>query len=149
MEITAQGGHILALFDPGTSLSKLDDALTSCGLPKEIRGNEEAIGNPFIEVLKTISKGYGGLTIAAHCDGPKGFLKTIEQGLLKMQIYKDENLHALELVDIADLNNYVEGKDPNYSRKMTCLQGSDAHNSEEVGRRNTLIKMDQISVVSL
>jgi hypothetical protein len=149
MEITAQGGHVLALFDPGTSLSVLDDALTSCGLPKEIRGTEEAIGNPFIEVLKTISKSYGGLTIAAHCDGPKGFLRTIEQGQLKMQIYKDENLHALELVDLVNLNNYLEGKDPNYNRKIACLQGSDAHNLDEIGGRYTLIKMDHISVVGL
>jgi hypothetical protein len=144
VEITAQGGHVLAIFNPSTALGKLDDALTSCGIHKNARNKEEAIGKPFREVMRIIVKEYGGIAIAAHVDLAKGFLKTIDQGQLKMQIYNDENLNAMELADEKNIPFYVEGKDPNYNRSMACIQSSDAHCLDEIGRRTTLIKIDSV-----
>lgn len=149
IEITAEGGHIIALFNPTTDLNKLDDVLTSCGITKDMRGKEEAIGKPFRDVLKIIVKDYGGIALAAHADGAKGFLKTIDQGQLRIKIYNDENLLAMELVDLANLQKYVEGKEKDYDRKMPCIQGSDAHRPEDIGLRSTLVKMQHVSINGL
>lgn len=148
-ELTAKGGHILAIFDPDTNLGKLDDALTSCGINKDMRGQEEAIGVGFEDALKIIVKDFSGIAIAAHADGEKGFLKTIDQGQLRIRIYKDENLLAMELVDLAHVSKYLDGKEKNYERAMPCIQGSDAHRVEEIGSRSTLIKMQHINTKSL
>jgi len=148
-ELTAEGGHLIALFDPNIDLSKLDDVLTLCGINKSERGKEDAIGKPFREAVNIIVNDFYGITIAAHVDGVKGFLKTIDQGQLRMKIYSDENLFAMEIVDLVNLSKYVDGKERDYSRKMPCVQGSDAHRLEDIGTRTTLIKMQHISVGGL
>jgi hypothetical protein len=88
---------------------------------------------------------YDGITIAAHADGLKGFLKTIDQGQLNISIFKDKNLLAMELINLENLAKYSEGKDPNYARQMPCIQSSDAHRVEDIGIRSTLLKMHHIS----
>jgi ABC-type lipoprotein export system ATPase subunit len=148
-ELTAKGGHILAIFDPETNLDKLDDALTSCGILKDMRGREDAIGVWFDEALRIIVKEFNGIAIAAHADGEKGFLKTIDQGQLRIEIYKDENLLAMELVDLAKLSKYLGGKEKNYDRVMPCIQGSDAHRVEDIGSRSSLIKTQHIGTKGL
>jgi ABC-type cobalamin/Fe3+-siderophores transport system ATPase subunit len=145
-EVTAQGGHIIAIFEPDTKLEKLDDALTSCGITKDKRGKEDAIGKTFKEILKIIVDDFQGIAIAAHADAPKGFLKTIDQGQLNISIYKDENLLAMEITNLDSLAKYIEGKDPNYDRQMPCIQCSDAHDLAGIGLRSTLLKMDHVSV---
>lgn len=148
-ELTAKGGHILAIFDPDTSLGLLDDALTSCGIYKDMRGHEEAIGVWFADALKIIVKEFHGIAIAAHADGEKGFIKTIDQGRVRIGIYGDENLLAMELVDLANLSKYLDGRERDYERAMPCIQGSDAHRVEDIGSRSTLLKMQHISVKGL
>jgi hypothetical protein len=148
-ELTATGGHILAIFDPDTKLSKLDDALTSCGILKDMRGQEEAHGVWFADALRIIVKDFNGIAIAAHADGKKGFLKTIDQGQVRIGIYADENLLAMELVDLDNLSKYLEGRERDYERAMPCIQGSDAHRVEDIGSRSTLLKMQHISIKGL
>jgi hypothetical protein len=148
-ELTARGGHILAIFDPDTNLDRLDDALTKCGIYKEMRHREDSIGVWFDEALKIIVKDFDGLAIAAHADGEKGFLKTIDQGQLRIEIYKDENLSAMELIDLSKYTRYIEGKEKNYERAMPCVQGSDAHRIEDIGKRSTLLKMQSLSIRGL
>lgn len=149
VEITAEGGHILALFDEATEISKIDDLLTSCGITKENRGKEQAIGKPFSDVIDIIVNDYAGIAIAAHADCKKGFLTTIDQGQSRIKIYKNPNLSAMELCDLQQINKYIEGKDPNYSRKLAVIQSSDAHSIAEIGFRTTLIKMDKPSIFGL
>jgi ABC-type lipoprotein export system ATPase subunit len=148
-ELTARGGHILAIFDPETDLRQLDDALTSCGIRKEMRGREQAIGVWFDEALKIIVKDFNGLAIAAHAEGEKGFLKTIDQGQLRIEIYKDEYLSAIELVDLVHLSKHLDRREKNYERVMSCIQGSDAHRVEDIGSRSTLIKMQHLTLQGL
>ncbi|BBB48051.1 TrlF family AAA-like ATPase [Pelolinea submarina] len=150
VEITADGGHVLALFDPDTEVvSKIDDVLTSCGIPKDKRGKEEAIGNDINEVINTIVGDYGGLAIAAHADGKKGFLKSNDQGQSRIKIYKNPNLAAMELINMQKHLFYLEGKDSNYSRSMPSIQNSDAHSLAEIGLKFTKIKMDTPSIFGL
>jgi DNA repair ATPase RecN len=150
VEITADGGHVIALFDSNTkSISIIDDLLTSCGITKDKRGKEDAIGNEINQVINTIVEMYGGLAIAAHADGKKGFITSNDQGQSRIKIYKNPNLSVMELCSKDKRQFYLDGKDTNYSRSMPSIQSSDAHSLSEIGSRYTKIKMDTPSIFGL
>jgi len=144
-EINAQGGHVIGIFDPDTDINIIETALIEAGIGKHQWGNENVIGNSFTVVLSVITK-YDGLAIAAHADGPKGFLTTINQGLTTIKIYKDSNLAALELTTLDKVEQYVEGKLSGYDRKIPCVQGSDAHSLDGIGTKHTLLRMHRLSL---
>ncbi len=145
VEITAQGGHIIALFDPLAPTDVVEKALYDAGIPKSQWGQETALGKDFITVLSAIINN-GGLAIAAHADGPKGFLTTIQQGQTNIKIYSDPNLAAIELVSLDKKDQYIEGKLPGYDRAIACVQGSDAHLLSQVGSRCVLVRMHHLSL---
>ncbi len=145
VEINAQGGHIIALFDPDISIEVVETALIEAGIGKPEWGKEEALAKDIPSVLKAINKN-GGLAIAAHVDGPKGFLSAIQQGVTRIMILKDENLSAIELLKNDRRQEYAEGKVPGYDRPIACVQGSDAHALTEIGRRITYLRMHRISL---
>jgi len=144
-EVNAQGGHIIALFDPSSPLAAIETALIESGIPKPSWGHAEALGHEIQQVLKAIVRN-GGLAIAAHADGPKGFLNALQQGAARIRVYKDENLAAIELVDQSRKAEYVEGKVPGYDRPLACIQASDAHALAEVGSRMTWLRMDSLTI---
>jgi predicted metal-dependent phosphoesterase TrpH len=143
-EINAQGGHIIALFDPEANIATVETALIEAGLKKENWGKIDEVGKDLETVFKAITDN-NGIVIAAHVDGPKGFLKTIDHGAAKIKIFKNLNLSAVELLDITPKDDYFYGKIPGYDRPIACIQGSDAHSLAEIGSRYTLVRMHHIS----
>lgn len=146
VEINADGGHVIAIFDPSISLDVIETALINAGIGKDEWGSEQAIGKDLSSVFSAI-KEKGGIAIAAHADGPKGFLKTNKQGLSKEKTFKDSNLSAIELVDKEKHRDYTQGK--LYDRKMACVQGSDAHSLKDIGKKFTLVRMQHLSLEGL
>ena len=57
----------------------------------------------------------------------------------------NNNLSAIELLDLARKNDYVNGKVSGYDRVMACVQGSEAHSLANIGSRQTFVKMDHLS----
>jgi hypothetical protein len=148
IEITAKGGHILAIFDLDYPVGRLDDFLPVVGITKELRGKHNALAEDFEVVLEKINE-YGGLAIAAHADDKSGFLVSIPQGTHRIKIYSNRFLNGLELIDPDNIKKYSEGSIPNYSRKIACIQSSDSHDLSEIGRRFCYLKMDEVSLEGL
>src|SRR5262249_33936022 len=86
----------------------------------------------------------GGLGVAAHANSSSGLLKH-PKGQYKLQLYHRNDLFALEFTDQGDVENFRAGKIPQYAAKA-CLQGSDAHSLDQIGRRRSYLKMDAVSV---
>jgi len=147
-EVNTKGGHVLGVFDPNTKIEDLETALIQSGIKKREFGIEKAIGDDIEEVFKAIAKN-GGIAIAAHVDGEKGFMQTIAQGAAKVKIYHNQNLSAIEIVDLSIKDQYIEGKQPEYNRALACVQGSDAHKTETIGKRRTLLKMQHLTLEGL
>ncbi len=145
VEINAAGGHIIALFDPSVSIEVIETALIEAGIGMPQWGKEEALAKDIPSVLAAVSKN-GGIAIAAHADGPKGFLFAIQQGVARIQILKDPNLSAIELLQNDRRQEFAEGKVPGYDRPIACVQGSDAHSLTEIGKRITCLRMHRISL---
>lgn len=147
-EVNTKGGHVLGIFDPNTKLEDLETALIQSGIKKGEFGIEKAIGDDIEEVFRAIAKN-GGIAIAAHVDGPKGFMETIAQGAAKVKIYHNPDLSAIEIVDLSKKDQFVEGKQPEYSKAMPCVQGSDSHIPETIGAKRTLVKMQRLTLEGL
>lgn len=142
-ELNAKGGHILALFDPDTPLDVLETALIEAGIPKPKWGDNNALAHDIPIALQAITHN-GGLAIAAHADGDKGFLNTIRQGVTRIQVFMNPDLSAIELVTPERKADYITGKVPGYNRCMACIQGSDAHSIAEIGTKPVFLRMHRI-----
>jgi len=143
IEITAAGGHIVAIFDLDYPLNKLNDLLPKVGIEADKRGKEDAIGYDFERVVDEIINA-GGIAIAAHANSSNGLLQH-PQGSYKLKIFRKPDLSALELTDREDIEKFSQGKIHRYPPKP-CIQGSDAHSLSEIGQRLTYFKMDVVSI---
>lgn len=150
IELSARGGHILALWDWDTPLVKLEELLS------KLCFNSQSEGKGFIETeiwMDTVF-GYvhesGGLAIAAHIDRkPKGFIASDELSLTeKLKVYSHPQLSAMEITIGTDKNNWNTGKGY-FKPGMACIQGSDAHAPGEIGRRPVLFEIPDLSLASL
>lgn len=148
IEITAKGGHILAIFDLDYPIKRLDDFLPVVGITKALRGKHNALADDFEVVLEKIDE-YNGLAIAAHADEKSGFLISISQGTHRIRIYSNKFLNGLELIDSGNIKKYSKDSTPNYKRKIACIQSSDSHNLSEIGRRFCYLKMDEVGLEGL
>jgi energy-coupling factor transporter ATP-binding protein EcfA2 len=146
VEITTPTGHILAIYDPDTPKSTLDDLLSQVGIATKDRGKETAMSSDVETVLAAISKS-GGIAIAAHANSSSGFLKE-GKGQFKIKVCNGPCLHALEFTSRADVEKFINGQVPGYPAKP-CIQGSDAHSLLEIGRRYCYLTMDCPSIEGL
>jgi ABC-type lipoprotein export system ATPase subunit len=147
-EINSNGGHVLGVFDPSAKIDDVETALIRCGIDKKDFGTEAALGYPIEKVFSVIADN-GGIAIAAHVDKEKGFLRTIDQGVATIQIYKSPSLSAIEISDIALKDEHTKGKFKGIGRTMPCVQGSDAHSLTEIGKQRTLVKTHHLSLEGL
>ena len=147
-EVNTQGGHVLALFDPSSKIDVIETALIESGIPKPRWANNEAVGHDIDTALAAIDRN-GGLAIAAHADGPKGFLTVIGQGVTRIQVYKNLHLSALELTSEHKRSDFVAGKVSGYDRPMACIQASDAHSLADIGKRFVYLRMHRATIEGL
>ena len=150
IELSARGGHILALWHWDTPLAKLEELLSKLGFDGESEGKGFVeTGMPMGAVFDRIHEA-GGLSIAAHIDRkPKGFVASDELALAdKLRIYSHPHLNALEITIVTDKNDWNSGKG-HFQPGTACIQGSDAHAPGEIGRRPILAELPDLSLASL
>ncbi len=150
IEISAQGGHVLALWEQDTPLAPLQDMLHGLGFDSEAEGQGYWQTQSGMEAVFQAVHHSGGLPIAAHIDRrPKGFVACDDLQLSEKQsIYGSPFLEALEITIIEDRKRWNEGNG-SFRPGRACIQGSDAHAIQEIGRRSTYLEMPDLSLGSL
>ena len=150
IELSTKGGHVIALFELDTPVEPLRDLLDYIGFTREDWGDGTMMtGLGTEEVFKRIAE-RGGIAIAAHIERwPSGFLKTNESRRAKIKIHNSRYLSALEITVRQDKSLWNNGLVRNYHKKYACIQGSDAHALDEIGRRPVYIQMEKVSLESL
>ena len=154
VEISTRQGHILALFDTMVPSAQIEDLLVRVGIAREDFGSlHVATAGGIQEVSAEIAKA-GGVAIAAHADGNRGFLKTIQVGAERERAYLASALRAIELLDSTARDEHQSGK--RYPRSMTCIQSSDSwpegadhHDLDGIAHRHTFLKMGERSLSGL
>jgi PHP family Zn ribbon phosphoesterase len=149
-EISTRGGHLLAIFDIDTDVATLRALLTEVGFTPEQSGDGFQRTDVWMDAVIEAIDARGGIAIPAHVDRePRGFLASDERPSDKARIYHHPALAALEITDPTRRDRWQLGTDPRYRLPRACIQSSDAHAPEEIGRRPTLIRMQQIRLDAL
>jgi energy-coupling factor transporter ATP-binding protein EcfA2 len=147
-ELNANGGHLLAIFDPLIAMPVLETVLIECGIPKQHWGSEAFVGCDIETALQVISSN-GGLAIGAHAEKGKGFLAAITQGATRQKVFNNEHLSAIEALDLTELKELLRSSGKAFSRKVAILENSDAHSLSQIGSRFTKIRLDHLSIEGL
>lgn len=150
VELSAKGGHVIAIFELDTPAGRLEDFLDYVGVAREEWGDGTIMtGDGIEEVFQKIEE-RGGIAIAAHIERwPSGFLETNEPRRVKMRIHGNKHLSALELSVPQNKSLWNAGRVRGYPKKYACIQGSDAHAPDEIGRRPVYIQMEQVDLEAL
>ena len=154
VEISTPQGHVLALFDPTVPASHIEDLLVRVGINRESFGDlHVATPGGISAVAAEIAKA-GGVAIAAHADGSRGFLNMVQVGEERRRIYLSPDLRAIEILDATTGSEHQSGS--RYSRRMTCVQssdswpkGADRHQLDGIAYRYTFLKMGERSLSGL
>lgn len=147
IEITAKGGHILALFDLDKPSKELGEFLqTEVGIAASKWGQEDALSKHDIDMVAEKIVSAGGLAVPAHIDSSNGFMKVIEQGQVRIRTYACKAFAALEITKPDNKEKWNKGLLRDYPKRYACIQSSDAHSLAEVGSRYTWIKMDKVGL---
>jgi PHP family Zn ribbon phosphoesterase len=159
-ELTATlGFHILAVFDPKTSLRELEHILLHLNVPADRldEGSTEVGATTDVLTAYRILDAAGALVIAAHANSAHGVaLQGFDfGGQTKVAYTQDIHLHALEVTDLEggrrrSTANFYNGSKPQYPRRMHCIQGSDAHRlTRDPADKNKLGVGDRVTEVLL
>lgn len=145
VEISTREGHLLALFDVDTPGAKLQEFLSYAGVSPAAAGDggvEAAYGME--DLLERIAR-WEGLAVPAHIERwPTGFLQSSQSRQAKIAIHSSPFLSALEITQPENKDMWNTGQMRNYPHKRACIQGSDAHDPEEIGRRRTYMRLPTI-----
>lgn len=135
-EFTATFGfHILGIFPPDMPVRQLEHILLSLKVPPDkldIGSTETGAGTDVLSAYKVIREA-GGIAIAAHANSTHGVAMRNFPfgGQTKIAYTQDVNLDALEVTDLDRRGHstarFFDGNKSEYSRRMHCIQGSDAH----------------------
>ena len=167
-EFTATFGfHILGVFAPDKPLREIEHILLDLSIPSDQLDEGSVTVGASADVLKAYEKinAAGGLAIAAHANSNNGVAMRGFRfgGQTKIAYTQDPNLHALEVTDLDRKGRhstaaFFSGTKPEYSRRMHCIQGSDAHRLEKdsgrkknlgVGDRATDVRLPEVSFEAL
>ena len=154
VEISTPQGHLLAIFDNTVSSSHIEDLLIGLEISRDQFGSlHVATEKGIVGASESIEKA-GGVAIAAHADGERGFLKMISVGAERERAYMAQDLRAIEILDAPSREEYQSGG--RYPRRMTCVQssdcwpkGADHHQLDGMAYRYSLLKMGERSISGL
>ena len=140
--------------DSTVSASHIEDLLIGIGISRDQFGSLHiATEKGIVGVSESIEKA-GGVAIAAHADGERGFLKMINVGAERERAYMAPNLRAIEILDAPSRSDHQSAR--RYPRHMTCLQssdcwpkGADHHQLDGMAYRYSLLKMGERSISGL
>jgi hypothetical protein len=149
-ELSTRGGHCLAIFDVGAELDPIRELLIETGFPCEVWGDGFKRTDVWMDAIFEAVAARGGIGIGAHVDRePRGFLASDERPADKLRIYHHADLVALEITDPRKRQKWNEGGDLRYNRPRACIQSSDAHAPEEIGRRPVFMRMETVSLAGI
>lgn len=150
VELTTKGGHILAIFELDAPVERLAAFLDCVGVSREGWGDAATMaGVGMGGAFRKIDE-WGGMAIAAHIERwPSGFLETNEPRRAKMKIHSNECLSALEITIPQNKSSWNAGQMRGYPKKYACVQGSDAHALDDIGRRPVYIQMEEVGLGGL
>ena len=139
VEISTQSGHVLALFECGTTREAIEDLLNKVDINRSDFGKEEALSGCSIqEVIEHIER-RGAVAIAAHLQGRQGAFKRLT-GQARIKLVGMKTLRGLEFTTRKSIDDYSRGKPPSFAPKAS-IQNSDAHSLSQIGERVTYLKM--------
>lgn len=146
-EISTAWGHVLAIFDVQAANETVNSMLEEIGVTHDAAGDGGRLaGKQMDDVLRAISDA-GGLAIAAHVDRwPTGVLHSNASVADKARLLSGEHLSAVEITIPGDRSLWNDGRIPNISTKLACIQSSDAHSPNEIGRRRVLMAMSEANL---
>ena len=154
VEISTPEGHLLALFDSAVSSAHIEDLLIAIGIPRDKFGSLDVVTKDGIVGVSAAIAKAGGVAVAAHADGERGFLKMINVGEARKRAYLTQDLWAMEILDAGLKKDHQSGN--RYPRRMTCLQssdcwpkGADRHQLDGMAYRHSFLKMDDRSISGL
>ena len=150
VELSTRSGHTLALFDRDIAVPELEEFLSNVGGGPAVKGDGAAfIDNSIEDVFRKIDE-RGGIAIAAHIERwPTGFLQTKESRRAKTRIYSSPYLTALEITQPQNKQFWNDGQMRGYPKRYACIQGSDAHALDEIGRRPTFMLLNSLDLKGL
>ena len=150
VEISTSAGHVLGIFDLDTAASVIDGVLERLGIAPDGRGDGTRTANGGMDrAFQTIVEA-GGIAVAAHVDRwPSGLFHASASLRDRLRLLNSEYLSALEITVPSNRHLWNAGQIPDFSRKLACVQGSDAHAPHEIGRRRVHIAMITVSLASL
>ncbi|MBL8152615.1 MAG: putative DNA binding domain-containing protein [Anaerolineae bacterium] len=136
-EFTATFGfHVLGIFSPQTPIRHLEHILLSLNVPAHVldEGSSEVGASSDVLTAYQMIDEAGGICIAAHANSSHGVaMKGFDfGGQTRIAYTQDRHLHALEVTDLGrrsrdTTERFFNGTKSGYTRRMRCIQGSDAH----------------------
>jgi len=145
-EFTATlGFHVLGVFPPYTSIRALEHLLMELNVPADRldEGATEIGATTDVLTAYRLIDQAGGLAIAAHANSTHGVaLQGLSfGGQTRIAYTQDRHLHALEVTDLEKRGRrttawFFSGRKPEYPRRMHCIQGSDAHRTNQHPREH-------------
>ena len=149
-ELSTRGGHLLAIFEIETGVELIRDLLATIGFRPEQWGDGFQRSDVWMDVAIDEIAARGGLAIPAHVDRePRGFIASDERPSDKARIFRKPEIAALEITDPRKKERWNRGSDPRYPLPRACIQSSDAHAPEEIGRRPVLMRVDELRLADL
>ncbi|MFV1975830.1 MAG: hypothetical protein ACC651_08775 [Candidatus Scalindua sp.] len=163
VEISCTGIHILAIFPPTSPRRSIHfvicQLLNEIGFDIEEWGKNPIVGKRSVIDATNLIVSKGGIPIPAHIDGSDQALLRLHKltsGAMKNIIY-NEKLSAVEIVNPSKfkkkdrklkttLKEWIDSlRIEKGLVSISYLQGSDAHDLKNIGRRFTLMKMTEPS----
>jgi hypothetical protein len=154
VEISTAEGHLLALWEVDTPVSKINDLLVKLGIDSDDQGKlDVATEVGFADAAKKVAAS-GGLAIAAHIDKPRGLLSTLPVKAHLRKTLLAEELVAVEVVNLDRRQEVLTAVAD--ARLIAFIQGSDTwdqakstHALSGIGARRTWIKAAQPDLVGI
>lgn len=136
-EFTATFGfHVLGIFSPQTPIRQIEHILLSLNVPAHVldEGSSDVGASSDVLTAYQMIDEAGGICIAAHANSSHGVaMKGFDfGGQTRIAYTQDRHLHALEVTDLGrrsrdTTERFFNGTKSGYTRRMRCIQGSDAH----------------------
>ena len=156
VEISTPEGHLLAIFEKNTNSTVLREFLVRVGFSGASFGDLEEVSKMRFDEVCDLVDSMGGVAIASHVDGVKGFMKMVPTAKRRKQIHNCEHLLAVEIAAPVLRSQYQEGRRSGYTRRLACIQSSDSslegasgHHLDGIGSRFCYLKMDEVSINGL
>jgi len=157
---SSEGCHVLCLYEPGESTSRLEEVLTEIGLPSAKRFHDD--GSPrlakldLVALVAFVQEETNGLCILSHVDREDGVLHRLK-GEPRINAWKGCGAYAVQasknptVMDDGFYKTTLLNKPGYYQRDRAyaCIQTSDARTLAEIGSKFSYIKLSADSLDGL